>query len=72
MCLIACLCVWLGISGFWGEKGVLVIFRPRGIFVIWGAREFSNFRRKIILVFEVNSYFTKLVVIWSNYFKIVK
>ena len=28
MLLITCLCVWIGISEFLGEKGILVIFRP--------------------------------------------
>ena len=31
-CLIVCLCVWCGISGFLGEKDILVIFMLR---VFW-------------------------------------
>lgn len=34
MCLIAYLCVWIAISGFLGERGILVIFRIKGILVI--------------------------------------
>jgi len=33
MLLIACLCVWIGINGFLGEKGIMVIFSTEGILI---------------------------------------
>ena len=38
MCLIACLCVWFEVSEFLAKKGILAIFRNKGILVIWGER----------------------------------
>jgi len=34
MCLITCLYIWFGISGFLAYKGILVIFKTKGILVI--------------------------------------
>jgi len=51
MCLIVCLSVWIGISGFLDDNGILVILELMGILMIavWW----------VILV--------ELVVTWDNY-----